>query len=462
MPIIHITMAYSNALLVAVLPHVSDCAKQLDLPITQPITSSQVAHVGITPYQDQISCGVWLTNEYWFAFGNGYLSSFHSPTDWLVNNYDNWADVAYFKRYLGKDNITTNEAIQLARDAFRKLGYKPDAFQLHRPPTRFQGPADVERIGGHIPFCRVEWDSPESTVQSMLGLNFSIQFDVDMQRKQIVGMNLSSRRFSRPEPKVTVVPEIETNYQAAGAAGQLMRTFAREPVIHITPAYSNATLAATLPYISDFATKLGLPVSQPITSNQVQVYYPPAYLNDGFNCRLMLTNHLWFAFVAGYVNEFGSPDDWFEEAATRTDWPAYSGKTCMTTNEAVDFARACAGKLGHAPADLHMNLPPSEFENAVDSKNRQLAYCRIHWENPQDRPEGNSLEDYQLEFDIDLQAKQLVGASLMSKKFIRPLPKITVIPELEADYHKRIQGKMFVRTNTLVHLPQGQPVQPAK
>jgi hypothetical protein len=242
------------------------------------------------------------------------------------------------------------------------------------------------------------------------------------------------------------VPEIETDYQRAGAFGQLAQTRDKIPSIHITPAYSNATLTATLPSVSEFAAKLGLPVPQPITSGQVLLYYPPAYLNDGFQCRLMLTNHHWFSFVAGCVYEFGSPNDWFEEKATRTDWPIYSSKTCMTTNEAIDFARGCIGKLGYAPEDLHMNLPPSEFETASDSESRQFAYCQIHWDNP-DHSEGNPQDDYHLEFDIDMQARQLVGVSLMSKKFLRPLPKIDVPFELESDYRKHLQGKMFVRTN---------------
>ena len=435
--LIHVTANYSNAVLVAILPHISDCAKKLDLPVQQPIDFVQVSWFQPMPYLDEIGGRVDLTNQYSFFFSSGYVNSFHSPNDWFANTNDDWADVEYFKRYLGKDNITTNEAIELARDAFRKLGYKPADFQLQFTPTRFHKASDVERIGGHIPYCQVEWDSPESSVQSMLGLEFSIQFDVDMQHRQITGMSLSGRRFFRPNPKVSAVPEIETDYQRAGRFGQLAQMRDKIPSIHITPAYSNTTLTATLPSVSGFAAKLGLPVSLPITSGQVLLYCPPAYSNDGFNCRLMLTNHLWFSFVAGYVNEFGSPNDWFEEKATRIDWPIYSSKTCMTTNEAIDFVRGCIGKLGYAPEDLHMNLPPSEFENALDSENRQFAYCRIHWDNLHENPQ----DDYHLGFDIDMQARRLVGISLMSNKFFRPLPKIDVVPELESDYQKRIQGK---------------------
>ena len=443
--LIHITANYSNAVLVAILPHISDCAQKLDLPVQQPVDFAQVSSFQPIPYQGEIGGPVALTNQYSFFFSSGCVASFHSPNDWFANTNDDWADVEYFKRYLGKDNITTNEAIQLAREAFEKLGYKPDDFRSHRPPTWIKGPSDVKGIGGHIPYCQIEWDSPKSTIQSMLGLEFSIQFDVDMQHRQIAGMMLSGKCFSRPTPKVSAQPELETDYKRAGMFGQLAQTRDLIPAIHITPAYSNATLTATLPYVSDFADKLGLPVGQPVIHSQVRLYQPPAYFNDGFSCRLMLTNHMWFSFVAGYVNEFGSSDDWFEEAATRTDWPLYSSKTCMTTNEAIDFARGCMRKLGSVSEDVHMKKTPSEFENAWDVENCQFAYCRIHWDNSEgdSQSEENPQDEYHLEFDINMQTRQLVGVSLMSKKFFRPLPQVNVPVELEYDYrkHKGISQK---------------------
>jgi len=63
MQLIHMTATYSNAMLVAILPHVSDCAKQLDLPITQPITTSQVAHFRPSPYKNIITGGIWLAAD---------------------------------------------------------------------------------------------------------------------------------------------------------------------------------------------------------------------------------------------------------------------------------------------------------------------------------------------------------------------------------------------------------------
>lgn len=207
--LIHMTATYSNAVLVAILPHISDCAKQLDLPIPQPITATQITRFNPSPYKDFIGGAFWLTNHCWFVFDNGYVHGFRSPDDWFTMADEYWN---HLERYVGKDNMTTNEVIELARNSFRNLGYKPEDFHVNEQPTRVEGPYDNKKLG-HIPYCRVEWDSPTSTIQQMLGLNFNIQFDVDMQRKQVVGMNLSGKRFFRPNPKIAVVPELESDYR---------------------------------------------------------------------------------------------------------------------------------------------------------------------------------------------------------------------------------------------------------
>lgn len=209
MQLIHMTAMYSNAMLVAILPHVSDCAKQLDLPIPKPITTNQVAHFGASPYKDFIAGGIWLTNHYWFVFENGYVGGFRSPDDWFTMADEYWD---HLERYVGKDNMTTNEAIELARNSFYKLGYKPEDFHVDRQPTNLEGPYENKKLG-HIPCCKVEWNSPEATSQEEFDLSCKIRFDIDLQQKQVVGMTLVSKRFFRPDPKIDIVPELESDYR---------------------------------------------------------------------------------------------------------------------------------------------------------------------------------------------------------------------------------------------------------
>ena len=80
--LIHMTATYSNAMLVAILPHISSFTKQLDLPVLQPVTATQVIRFNLSPYKDLVGAGVGLTNQYWFVFEHGCVGMFHSPDDW--------------------------------------------------------------------------------------------------------------------------------------------------------------------------------------------------------------------------------------------------------------------------------------------------------------------------------------------------------------------------------------------
>lgn len=84
----------------------------------------------------------------------------------------------------------------------------------------------------------------------------------------------------------------------------------------------------------------------------------------------MLKKHFWFRFQDGGIFEFGSPDNWFDEAATRTDWPLYN-KNCLNTNEAVALARVAFHRLGYLPADSYVDASPKEFEIASSESGKK-------------------------------------------------------------------------------------------
>jgi hypothetical protein len=225
----HVTAAYSNAVLVAVLPYVADCAKALNLPIPQPITTNQLKHFGVDPYRGHFGAGLTFTNDYFFTFEYGIVTSFRCPDDWYTMADENWD---HLDRYVGTDNMTTNEAIQLARDSFRKLGYKPEDFGVDGPPTTFWGPHDSKRLG-HIPYCRAEWESPampealESDpkfAHSYLLTNHSMYFDINLQTKQVVAMFVGGRPIFKTNPKIDVVLELESDYRKRNQMQIFVRT----------------------------------------------------------------------------------------------------------------------------------------------------------------------------------------------------------------------------------------------
>jgi len=201
--LIHITATWSNAVLVALLPHFSDCSKQLNLPIPTPITMSQVAEFHPPVEAGVFESALWLTNGYIFHYLNGAVTGFNDlHNDWYIQQ-----DIDGLERFSGKDNMTTNEAIELARNSFVKLGYKLSDFQMDGPPTDFEKPADTQVLG-HIPFCKVTWQD----LTTHTNYHY-LEFHVNMNQKRLLGMALVSQKLWQPLPKVDATPELEADYR---------------------------------------------------------------------------------------------------------------------------------------------------------------------------------------------------------------------------------------------------------
>ncbi len=213
--LVHMTAIYSNAVLAAILPHISEFAGKLNLPVEQPITINAVIWSKPSPYKGMVFGSVLLTNHYFFYCHfrgqgeRGYVQSFRSPTNWFFQDDYTQESVAQF---VGKDNMTTNEAIELARDSLRKLGYTSEMTHDNLTPT-LEGPYDL-KTGAHVPYCRVIWDWPK--IHPTIGDYDEFQVDINMNAKTLVGMLLSFSRtntFAGEPIKADVVPELESDYR---------------------------------------------------------------------------------------------------------------------------------------------------------------------------------------------------------------------------------------------------------
>src|ERR1022692_2699679 len=213
MEIIHMTAAYSNAVLVAILPHISEFAAKLDLPVKQPITFSDVTSSSPSPYKGLVADAVLLTNNYWFLFHwhgyegmRGYVESFRAPTNWFAEQ--EFTDIT---KYLGQDHMTTNEVISMARDTLTKLGYKPELTHSYEMPT-LKGPFNTKK-GHHVPYCRVIWEWPKT--ENLVNLN-QIEIEMNMDKKTLVGMSIllsPTNNYAATPIKIDLVPELESDYQ---------------------------------------------------------------------------------------------------------------------------------------------------------------------------------------------------------------------------------------------------------
>jgi len=161
MELLHITATYSNALLVAILPHVTDFAKKLELPISTPVETSAVTRFVPSPYKGRVEGGIWLTNSYWFHFSFlGYMDGFRRPKNWF---YEGEYALDHIEEYVGETRMTTNEIVAFARESLLKLGYGPELTHADTTPE-MEGPSTLND-GRHIPYCKVTWAPVKDLVQ---------------------------------------------------------------------------------------------------------------------------------------------------------------------------------------------------------------------------------------------------------------------------------------------------------
>jgi hypothetical protein len=203
---LHITAAYSNAVLVAILPHISDFANKMDLPIQQPITESQVLKFRPDWMQGSVGGGVYLKDNYQFGFDRGNVVVFNNLTN---NPFITDGDPAKFRTFAGHDNMTTNDAIRFARDTIVKLGYTPQQLRADLPPYSVEPPFTMP-TGERIPYCEIRWDNQDTITNNQDII--SVVFQIDMERRQLVGASFVGAPFDRTNPFVNVVPETEKDY----------------------------------------------------------------------------------------------------------------------------------------------------------------------------------------------------------------------------------------------------------
>src|SRR5437867_3898701 len=96
MEFIQVTAQYSNAVLVAILPYISDVVKKAELPVPTPVTLRHVREFRCWPLKDDIGGAVILTNGLRLWYSRGYVNGFRTP-----HSYYNLQDPQEIARYYG-------------------------------------------------------------------------------------------------------------------------------------------------------------------------------------------------------------------------------------------------------------------------------------------------------------------------------------------------------------------------
>ena len=190
--------------------------------------------------------------------------------------------------------------------------------------------------------------------------------------------------------------------------------------VQVTPDYSNAVIAAVLPYFSDVAKTLDLPIPQPITRADVaRVYFLPflskAYRNTSVS--ISLKNGWVFTYEFGYLHSVSDLHG-YSLLQDPDQVPRFYGRVRMTKSEAVQFARDEIKKLGISLQDVFAEQEPRVTEPEKYGTNT-VPHYEIDWLSPRG---GDSADIH-----INADTKRIEQIYFLNKNLEHPL-KIGVVP----------------------------------
>ena len=192
-------------------------------------------------------------------------------------------------------------------------------------------------------------------------------------------------------------------------------------LIHVTAQYSNAVLVALLPFFSDAARKLDLPVAQPITAKDVTHCHvePSRYPNGDLSGAGIIVRGGWMLYYRwGYVCQLRSTNSYFV-LQDPDDIPRFYGKVRMSKAEAAEMARDALRKL-----DIPLGAVFADQEPIVTGpfhvRTNTIPRYRVQWVRP-----DADMETVDIEINAD--AKRMERLSLHPNENLRkPPPQISV------------------------------------
>jgi hypothetical protein len=380
-PLVQITAQYSNAVLVAILPYVSDFAQKLDVPVHQPITTNMVRSFKCDNRKGEVGGMVVLTNGFQFVFLDGRVCIYRSP--W---SFFSLQDPDLLPRFYGTVRITETNAVAIARTAIRKLGYGVHELPIEAPPEI----TPPEEVSGHvIPRYRLRWldslDRGRETAASIHPVVLDVEIDASnghIQMLSLIGTNTARRS---PAISVSAPDDLRFTRDFRAAPGTGRQT---EPV---SPAYATAFLNAILPKISDFVAGAGLEVSTPISTNAVdESRYACRMVEGSPYAQVYLTNGDRFNFEHGHVVAFYAHDAFlkFPKEGNPED---FVGTLNMTTNEVVALAERALRGIGYRES-----LPTPSLDTRIPRRNGEFTRRIVRWWRP-----NSDLEIANCEVDLE-------------------------------------------------------------
>lgn len=367
--LLQITAQYSNAVLVAIMPYVSDFAKKLELPIPPP-TIAQVARFGCSPRADHVGGRIILTNGHSFTFDGGAVVLYRSP-----QSYYSLQEPERVSEFYGPVKVKKAKAIQIAHQALFKLGYTDDELYLDRTPKVKLPP---RRQGKRVARYLIEWIDPESATLGGMPLG-RVSVEVDASTGQIHMLGIQTKKAQRPNPKIDVHPPVISGPPKSQSVGGGIQMH------HVGKVYEHAFLTAILPQVSDFIAKAGVDIKTPIVTNDVDMPHYECWWekNEGTLVVLYLKTGDRFVYRHGQVIEFDAADAerWVAPNSPHEDKPPekFYGPVKVSEKEALAVVMKAIKQLDYPTQIPALKKRPEIVPPRKDGTNYFARYYFNWW-----------------------------------------------------------------------------------
>jgi len=338
---VRVTAEYSNAVLVAVLPYISDVAQKLDLPVYHPVTAEQVTHCSVLPNR-RVEAEVAIKGGWVFAFSRGHIATIQS-----AHSYSLLQDPDKIPTFFGKLNMSSAEAVQCAKDALKRLGIPLDSVFAEQEP-QVGGPHNIDT--NTVPHYQVVWADPRGGP--------SVEVEVNGNSQRLERLCLRNKALERAPPKLTVTPPRDP-------------TFPAWPLVN--PEYALRLLPIALRAVEDYGRKLSLGFPRPLVTNDIARFSVAD--NGGWpHSELELTNGWRFIYRNSMVNGFYAPDNLFNSDNRPILIKDFTGKWRTTEQEARELVRRTLVKLNYPTNLVHFEVEPQVHKPAVTGIPRFMFY----------------------------------------------------------------------------------------
>lgn len=183
---------YAWKLIPMMLKAIDEYGQKLALPIPRPLTTNNVAKIEAHNNEGWPHCEIWLTNGWHFVYRHTMVCGYYAPD----NFFDSNDRKIHIKDFDGKWILTTNQAIEIVRQALKKLDYPTNHIHIEDAKT-FIYAASVDKE--HIPRLNFQWYyEPNDDLQSRL------EAEVNMDNGKLESLYYDDKAYWNNRPPIDV------------------------------------------------------------------------------------------------------------------------------------------------------------------------------------------------------------------------------------------------------------------